>query len=194
MFVKAPRPGLVKTRLGQAIGATAACAAYRSLVERVVAQMECLREVELRFSPDDAVEEIRPWLREDWRAAPQGNGALGERLARGFSEAFAEGCTRVVAIGSDCPDASADDVREAWQILESSEVVLGPASDGGYWLIGLRQPQPGLLGGISWGSESVLAETLHRAKAMRLQVQLLRILADIDTEQDWERYRASLEL
>ena len=96
---------------------------------------------------------------------------------------------RVVIIGSDCPEVTTGDIRAAWRELRTHDVVLGPATDGGYWLIGLRQTRPELFAGIAWSSETVLAETLRRAKSAGLHIQLLRILADVDTAEDWEAYR-----
>src|SRR4051794_3089022 len=92
IFVKAPRPGQVKTRLAKAIGAVAACEAYKQLLRKVLDQVKQLPNVELRFAPDDAADEITEWLRPGWKALAQGNGGLGERLRRSFDDAFASGC------------------------------------------------------------------------------------------------------
>ena len=248
--VKAPRAGHVKTRLAQTIGAEAACAAYRRLVELLLKNLAqggagraATGDVELRFTPDDALEEIQPWLREGWRSRPQGDGDLGERLKRACAEHFAEGCERLVIIGSDCPDVTAADIETAWALLALNpltgpsgtlptnrpnlrkvldcasplalweelppekrqrtgavqdaaapipgDLVLGPATDGGYWLIALRAPQPALFEGIPWSTDKVLAETLARAEKSGLTVSLLRELADVDTAEDWERLRLS---
>ena len=113
---------------------------------------------------------------------------MGHRLQRAFEAAFASGAERVVIIGSDCPEVAASDIREAWKKLRACDLAVGPASDGGYWLIGLRQSQPQLFQGISWGAETVLADTLQRAKASGLQMHLLRILADVDTEKEWREF------
>ena len=142
VFVKAPRPGTVKTRLAKSIGTNAACGAYCLLVETLLRRIERLENVELRFTPDDAADEIRSWLRKTWQTSPQGAGHLGERLQRAFQTAFQNGANRVVVIGSDCPEITADDIDMAWSALKMNDSVLGPARDGGYWLIGLRQPQP----------------------------------------------------
>src|SRR5262245_62441377 len=95
--------------------------------------------VELRFTPADAEAEIRPWLRPGWRAVPQCDGDLGVRMMNAFADAFRAGANRVVIIGSDCPYLDAGDVRIAWTQLRACDLVLGPAEDGGYWLIGLRE-------------------------------------------------------
>jgi uncharacterized protein len=109
-------------------------------------------------------------------------------MQRAFEAAFGSGAERVVIIGSDCPEIGVADVRAAWKQLRSHDLVVGPAIDGGYWLIGLRAPQPKLFDEITWSSDQVLGQTLQRAKLLGLRVQLLRILADIDTEADWNAY------
>ncbi len=190
VFVKAPRPGFVKTRIVEAHGAEAAAAIYRTLVERVLANLAGLSEVELRFAPDDALPEIEPWLSCGWRAWPQGEGDLGARLQRAFAEAFAAGARRVVVVGSDCPDVCAEDIREAWQALATADVVLGPANDGGYWLIGLAQPQPRLFADMSWSKAEVFCQTVERAGSFGLRVAQLRQLADVDTAADWQNFVA----
>lgn len=191
VFVKAPRPGAVKTRLAKTLGAESACGAYRQLVETLLKELSSLPAVELRFTPDDAQAEIQSWLGEVWQARPQGSGDLGQRMQAAFADAFATGASRVAIVGSDCPEVTAADIRQAWSELKSHDLVIGPAMDGGYWLIGLTREQPELFKGISWSSEHVLAETLQRAKGAGLRVQLLRILSDVDTEKDWKDFLAS---
>jgi len=188
VFLKAPRPGTVKTRVAQTAGPERACEIYRRLVVSVLDAVQSFTSVQLRFAPDDAAEEIKPWLRDGWTAQPQGPGDLGERMHRAFDSAFADNAERVVLIGSDTPEVRSSDVRSAWQELQAHDLVVGPATDGGYWLIGLRAPQPELFRGISWSSEQVLGQTLARAQSLGLRVQLLRILADVDIEADWDAY------
>lgn len=188
LFVKAPRVGQVKTRLAATLGDAAACAAYERLANTLLANLASLPEVELRFTPEDARPEVEHWLRAGWIARGQGPGDLGQRLQSAFADAFASGAKRVVIIGSDCPEVTVSDVREAWKELRIRDLVVGPAADGGYWLIGLRQPQPALFENIPWSSESVLAETLRRARARQLKMQLLRILADVDDEAGWRGF------
>lgn len=190
LFLKSPRPGAVKTRLAKTLGADAACAAYRALVETLLRRLATVENVELCYSPDDARQEIVFWLREGWRAAPQGPGDLGERLERAFRNAFANGARRVIVIGSDCPDITNVDLEEGWSALQSNGVVLGPAVDGGYWLIGLRAPQPALFADMPWSTSALLQATLDRCADAGLRVQLLRTLSDVDTEQDWREFLA----
>lgn len=193
VFVKAPRPGLVKTRLAQTIGDQTACAVYCELVAAVLDRIGIISSVELRFSPDDAPDEIASWMRPGWTMRPQGVGSLGERMHRAFLERFESGARRVVIIGSDSPEISATDICEAWEALKSHDVVLGPAVDGGYWLIGLRGPCAELFEGISWSTDSVMRETLARIDHAKLTFRLLRHLNDVDVEPDvraWRRRQA----
>ena len=168
------------------MGPERACAAYRELVAKVLGAVESFH-VELRFTPDDAHEEIAPWLRSNWTTQPQGDGDLGARMNRAFTEAFARGAERVVVIGSDCIELAAKDIRSAFRELKNYELVVGPAVDGGYWLIGLRMPRPELFREIAWSTDEVLGKTLQRAKTLGLRIQLLRILSDVDSEEDWQR-------
>lgn len=190
IFLKAPRPGQVKTRLAEVIGPQAACVAYRRLVELLLNQLRELPFVELRHSPDNAASEIAPWLAAGWNRRPQGVGDLGQRLVAAFDDAFARDAERVAAIGSDCPYVTAEDIRAAWSALSRCDVVLGPAGDGGYWLIGLRSAQPELFHDIPWSTDQVLRTTMIRIQTAGLSVQLLRTLEDVDTEADWKRFLA----
>ncbi len=193
IFVKAPRLGTVKTRLAERVGAEAALGIYRELVATTLAQVASpdipSNTVSLWFAPDDAGSEIQSWLRPGWTAHPQGDGDLGTRLARAVTAAFDQGARRLVVVGSDCPWQTADDIRTAWKELESSDVVLGPAEDGGYWLIGLRSTWVSLFHDISWSQPTVLRETLDRIQEGGLSFKLLRTLPDVDTEADWLRWR-----
>ena len=195
VFLKAPRPGVAKTRIAATLGDQAALDIHRELVTGTLARIAGSpdgSDVELRFAPDDAAIEIAPWLRPGWRAVPQGGGDLGARLSRAFDDAFADGCNGVVVIGTDCPDLTAADLRAAWDALGDHDVVVGPAQDGGYWLLGTSAPRPGLFADIAWSSSSVLADTLSIARSEGLSVRLLRRLNDIDTAQDWDRHLSNL--
>jgi rSAM/selenodomain-associated transferase 1 len=185
IFVKAPRLGFVKTRLAAAIGDEDACDAYRQLTETVLTKLAPLPHVELRFTPDDAEAEISPWLREHWTAQPQGEGNLGQRMHRAFTEANGP----AIIIGSDCPYLDATDLQSASDALAQHDLVLGPATDGGYWLIGLNAHCPVLFEGIEWSTGEVLQITVEKASESGLSVQSLRELVDVDTVENWERWK-----
>jgi uncharacterized protein len=186
IFVKAPRPGFVKTRLAAAIGNEAACDAYRQLAETVVANLAPLPHAELRFTPDDAENEITPWLNDGWTTRPQDEGDLGERMHRAFTEANGP----AIIIGSDCPQVELSDFQTAAKALQARDAVIGPATDGGYWLIGLNAPCPALFEGIEWSTGGVLQSTLTKAEDGGLSVQLLRELTDVDDWESWEMTKA----
>ena len=191
VFLKVPRPGKVKTRLAAAIGGEAACSAYRAIVLQLLANLRSLPRIELRFDPADGLNEVRAWLQGNWKALPQGDGDLGERLNRCFRDCFQKGARKVVVIGSDCPEVGVRDVRKAWSALDSCDLVLGPAQDGGYWLVGLRAFQPRLFEDISWSTSSVLRQTTERAAESGLSATFLRTLRDIDSEEDWREFLRS---
>jgi uncharacterized protein len=190
ILVKAPRPGAVKTRIAEVIGAQPACDAYISLVNVLIEQLRALSNVHLRYAPDDALPEISRWLQPAWTSAPQGHGDLGHRLSVAIREAFEGGAQRVVIIGSDAPDITCQDIQSAWSALKSHDLVIGPAEDGGYWLIGLRAEQPTLFENISWSSNVVFQQTFARAQSANLSIDLLRKLPDIDTVDDLRRFES----
>ncbi|MBI2950031.1 MAG: TIGR04282 family arsenosugar biosynthesis glycosyltransferase [Verrucomicrobia bacterium] len=192
IFLKAPRPGCAKTRLAEALGPAAAALAYRTLVEALLSRFTGCTGIELHYAPEDALEEIRPWLKPSWIARPQSSGDLGQRLQTAFRNSFAAGAKRTVIIGSDCPAIQPEDIQAAWSALAGADVVLGPAADGGYWLIGLNAPQEHLFKNIPWSTETVLRESLNRCQTRGLRVDLLRELRDVDTKEDWQAYLRSL--
>ena len=191
VFAKAPRPGEVKTRLARSLGRGGApehgkaAALYRRMGRLIVDGVaEAPAIVTVCYDPPDAEREIQNWLgsvpRRYW---PQGEGDLGERMSRMFTRAF-EVAERVVVIGTDTPAVDAGTVERALEALDTADVVLGPSSDGGYYLMGLSEPHPELFAGISWSTGSVLAETMARARGMGLRPALLEVESDIDTAAD----------
>ncbi len=190
VFVKAPRPGLVKTRLASSIGPEQAANAYRQLAEQLFQNLAPLAGVDLRFTPDDARSEIEPWLRPGWTLSPQGEGGLGERLNNAFLSAFQAGCDQVAIVGSDCPDVTGGDISAAWEKLGSHDAVFGPATDGGYWLVALRAPAPPLFDEIEWSTDRVLAQSLAAACNSHLSATLLEEKTDIDTLEEWTQWQS----
>lgn len=188
IFLKAPRPGFVKTRLAAELDDEAAASICKVLLDRTVAALRGFDRVELRVAPDDALAEVARWRRAGWKVSPQGPGDLGERLARGFAEAFQVETSPVLAIGTDCPGLDREDLEEAFDLLQREDVVLGPAEDGGYWLIGMRAPNPGVFREIPWSSPEVFRATCERAKAQGLTLRAMRRLADVDTLSDWRHW------
>ncbi len=194
VFVRAPRRGEVKTRLAAGIGADAALAVYRRLAEHTLATAAPLaREgvlLRVHHAPADAGPEVRAWLGSAPAYLPQAQGDLGARMEAAFGSAFREGAERAVIVGSDLPALSTGLLRRAFAVLDGSDAVVGPARDGGYYLLGLRRPIEGLFSGIRWSTPEVLGATLGRLRAAGAEPVLLEELADVDTVEDlpagWE--------
>lgn len=187
VFVKAPVAGRVKTRLAAEVGVHHAAEIYRSLGRRVVAA--CIgraHDTTVWFAPARERQAVRQWLDslDVGSIRAQVSGTLGMRLSAAFAQHFQEGASRVIGIGSDCPDVDADIVSQALAALDEHDVVIGPAHDGGYYLIGLRAPVPQLFHGIAWSTEAVLHQTLTRARQLGLSPALLPTLRDVDTLAD----------
>ena len=122
------------------------------------------------------------------------NASLQGTQRTGIDEVFAAGHDRAAVIGSDCIDIETNFFETAWCALEGHDCVIGPAMDGGYYLLALRRPCPGMFEKITWSSDSTLLETLQRARELGLNVFLLPLKSDVDTERDWLSVRARFEM
>ncbi len=185
VFAKAPRPGKVKTRLAEELGAEAAARIYRGIGRRVI---EGVRggpyRIVVYYDPPDAECEIRDWLGEDDLGfRPQSGCDLGVRMDRAFRECF-EVSDRVCIVGTDAPDVDRFRVEEAFRSLDTSDVVFGPALDGGYYLLALAQPCPELFESIPWSTSDVLRRSEDQVARCGLRARRLQTLRDIDTVED----------
>lgn len=188
-FVKYPEPGKVKTRLARAIGHKAAAALYRKLAEKNFRVLQSLGnpqfEICVMFDPPEAEPQIKAWLKgKNCSYFAQRGGDLGERLANAFQSAFEVGAGKAMAIGSDTLDFKTQYVEKASELLESKEIVIGPAKDGGYYLVGLSLPEFFVFKDIPWSTSEVLATTLKRVQERRLIWKLLPELEDLDELED----------
>jgi len=193
VFLKWPEPGATKTRLVPALGTEGAARLYRLLAETgMEATRPREREYErlLCFAPQDARERIQAWFPGEalW-AQPEGD--LGQRMAAAFDEGFRRGAERVALVGTDVPWVSRSLVARGLAALASADLVLGPAHDGGYYLVALARPRPELFAGVEWSTPGVLSATRARAARLGLKDQCLEPMRDIDTVDDlrdtWER-------
>ena len=185
VFAKAPRPGTVKTRLARTIGEDRAATLYGRMGRLIAANVRAAAaRMVVCYDPPDGEEEIRRWLDPSPdRYWPQGGGDLGARMSRMVERAFTD-ADRVVVIGTDTPAVDAHKVARAVEALDTADVVIGPARDGGYYLMGLRSPHPDLFAGIRWSTGSVLAATMARAERLGLSVTWLELEEDVDTADD----------
>ena len=185
-----PAPGRCKRRLAQELGAARAAQIQARLTVHTLAAAREARQghgLELVL----AVEGLGSRAARRWgqahgadRTVLQGRGALGLRMQRQFQRAAREGASQMVLIGSDLPQLEASDLSAAFTVLGQRRGVLGPALDGGYWLIGLRRPEPELLAGIDWGSELVLEQTVAAMARRGLEPELLSRRGDLDWARD----------
>jgi uncharacterized protein len=190
VFARAPAAGQVKTRLIAALGADGAAELQRTLLRQTLQRAGAARGARVEvWLAGQADARLRLDLRRQGIAAPfeQFGAGLGERMSHAMADAMARNGGRCVLIGSDCPAQTTADLEQAAAALLSHGVVLQPAHDGGYVLIGLAQPQPALFESVDWGSAHVCGQTEARAASLGLALLRLRPLPDLDTEADLQR-------
>lgn len=185
LFAKAPRLGFVKTRLAKDVGDARALQIYRALGSRIAEVVRLTqRRVIVYFTPDDAETELRDWLGgAGFEFRPQGHGDLGKRMAAALEACLPE-CASACIAGTDIPGITPSTFDDAFDALAAQDVVLGPAEDGGYYLIGLSEPQPALFEDVPWSTDAVFDVTARRASAEGLSVAVIDRLADVDRVAD----------
>lgn len=214
MFSRYPEPGQAKTRLIPALGAKGAAQLHQQMAELM---LQTARSLSLTLSLDIQVwftggtlEQMQTWLGSPLTYFTQKGATLGDRLQYALAQVFGalpshldsqntatQPSPSVVIIGTDCPHITPEILHQAFAWLQAPDpycdVVLGPAADGGYYLIGLKQFIPALFCGISWSSDRVLQETLTIAHDLQLTVTQLPILSDIDRPEDLASLPQSLK-
>lgn len=195
VFARAPVLGRVKTRLAADLGEAAALDIYRWLGRHAVSAASAVpgAHVVVQHTPADGAASIREWLGDALGARgtlrPQADGDLGARMAGAIAEGLEVGAEAVVVIGTDCPTIDAAVIERAFALLDDADVVLGPALDGGYYLVAVRAAQPALFHKIPWSTDVTLARTVEAARAAGLRLRLLDPRADVDSGADWKRWQ-----
>ena len=184
IFVKNPIPGTVKTRIAKTVGAEKAAQVYRHLVQYT--------QQITRYSPWEKVVYYADFVNPNdgwsgYQKAQQAPGDLGQRMEQAFRDQFAAKAERVLLIGSDCLAITEAHLTQAFAALDTADVVIGPATDGGYYLIGMKQLHSGLFANMPWSQPELLAETNRVLFATNLTVKLLEELPDIDEWSDYVR-------
>lgn len=200
VFTRYPRAGSTKTRLIPVLGSRGAADLQRHMTEHLV---EVLRHpllrnrirAEIRYEGGD-VGRMRRWLGAEFHYRSQGRGDLAQRMERALREAFAAGADSAAVIGCDIPDITATLLQQAFDLLRHRDLAVGPARDGGYYLLGLQRQVkdaalPGIFQNIPWGTDRVLGTTLSRACRLRLDFELLEELQDVDRPEDLAVWRAT---
>ena len=199
IFVKNLIPGMVKTRLAKDIGIDKALDVYMELVHRT---NKITRKIDVNkavyYSEYVEIEDI--WDTGDYQLNVQKGMTLGEKMSHAFDEAF-DSHNKVVIIGSDCYDLNSKIIKSAFEMLEEHDLVVGPAKDGGYYLLGMKEFLPQLFQNKEYSTDSVLKELLADAEELELSVYQLPELSDIDTladlketDMDWENLGQDAEV
>ncbi len=195
LFTRFPEPGKVKTRLIDTLGAQGAADLHKSMTEQTLQRIRPVltqRQTQLLiYYSGNSQSAMLSWLGSDSTVCRQQGTDLGERMEHAFAQVFSQGIQQAVLIGTDCPGLTGKIISSGLETLKKHSLVLGPAVDGGYYLIGLCRPDKTTLPGpsilfntIDWGSEHVLQQTVTRARNTGLSYALLPKLHDIDRPED----------
>lgn len=185
VFVKNILLGKVKTRLAKTKGDVYAFHVYKKLVDYTQKVTEQMTDCDLQIYFSDIV--IQNKWEKHQKLVQQGND-LGERMVNAFQSAFEKKYESVVIIGSDCPEISPEILTEAFEQLKNHDVVIGPAEDNGYYLLGMKKLHAELFQNINWSTSEVFPQTKKIATDLNLSVAILKVLSDIDTEEDLKKF------
>ena len=192
IVAKAPVPGEVKTRLYSDLSPAAATELYCCFLQDRIAEMGSLKGIDLAiaYTPEDSGAYFAAFASNGFDLFPQNGKDLGERLNNIFVQKSAEGYDAIAIVDSDSPDLPKSIVVESFELLTSdrTEAVFGPCYDGGYYLVGLREPHPELFRDIPWSTAAVLQKTLETAAKSAVKTKLLQHWNDLDTFDDLIEY------
>jgi len=190
-FVRNPERGAVKTRLAGALGEQGTRDLYRNFVLDMLSQLQGgIYRLIICYHPEDALEDVKRIVGEGYHFQPQRGDDLGMKMEQCLANAFSSGFKRAIVIGSDVPDLPAEITEESFAALEVYDSVIGPALDGGYYLVGFQRASflPEAFRGIEWGTDIVLRQTLDIFRDNKRTVHLLPPLRDIDTPEDLKAF------
>jgi rSAM/selenodomain-associated transferase 1 len=184
VFQKNAVLGKVKSRLAATIGEEKALEIYKSLLLHTYGEIGKLKGIDTFIFFSDFIEpDSESGDKAEYKEIQIGED-LGERMSNAFRKLFQKGYKRVVIIGTDCPEIQSSDIDDAFLALEKKEVCIGPAFDGGYYLLGMSRFQESLFQNIPWSSSEVTAKTKEILNSREISFELLKTLRDIDTEED----------
>ncbi|HYG37494.1 MAG TPA: TIGR04282 family arsenosugar biosynthesis glycosyltransferase [Cytophagales bacterium] len=183
IFIKNPVLGKVKTRLAKTVGKEKALKIYNLLLDHTLKLTHSLPLTKYLFY-DTHIQRNDMWSDLHYQKFLQEGEDLGQRMYKAFLKGFNDAYSSIVIIGSDCRELHYDILANAFEALKTSDVVIGPAKDGGYYLLGMKQLIPSLFKNKSWSSPQVFNETMTDINLLNLRCHLLPVLSDIDTEDD----------
>ena len=186
VFVKNPEPGTVKTRLQTRYSPEQAAEIYRAFILDTLANARTVpaQTYRVAYAPSTAKAEIQRLCGPPWQLTPQAETDLGDRMYTALDQSLQAGATRAVIVGTDIPSLPAQHIRQAFDLLSDKDVVLGPSTDGGYYLVGLSRPIRSIFQNIEWSTDRVFIQTLERIYSAGLPLGLVPPWYDIDTPEE----------
>ncbi len=193
IFIKNPALGKVKTRLAKTVGNENALEIYLELSRITRDSTSILKNIQPYVFYSDFIDKNDDWSNEIFKKRVQSGEDLGDRMSNAFHEIL-EQHQHVCIIGSDCPTLSVDILNQSFDLLQNHDFVVGPSTDGGYYLLGISSEKyEFLFKNMEWSTENVLSETLQRIAENEKTVALLPALTDVDEERDWVDYQNSIQ-
>ncbi len=193
IFIKNPALGKVKTRLAKTVGNENALEIYLELSRITRDSTSILKNIQPYVFYSDFIDKNDDWANEIFKKRVQSGEDLGDRMSNAFHEIL-EQHQHVCIIGSDCPTLSVDILNQSFDLLQNHDFVVGPSTDGGYYLLGISSEKyEFLFKNMEWSTENVLSETLQRIAENEKTVALLPALTDVDEERDWVDYQNSIQ-
>lgn len=193
IFARRPVEGKVKTRLAKTIGSSEALSVYRQLLNYTHSVLLTVDADRFVYYSDE-IDEKDHWLNRHYFKRLQAEGDLGDKMKQAFDELFQMGYQKVIILGTDCPELESQHIQNAINELEEKDVVIGPAKDGGYYLLGKKKMIADLFSNKLWSTDQVFNQTLSDLERLNISYSLLSTLTDIDEEADWLPFKQKLEL
>ena len=190
IFVRYPEKGKVKTRLAEGTNKNFASGVYKLCAEKIFREMKSLKKFNkyVFYSEEKDRDRIIKWSKKKFLYFSQQGKDLGERMKNAFEIVLSQHNQKAIIIGTDIPDLSKEIILEATDVLDESDLVLGPSHDGGYYLLGMRKIYNNLFEDIKWSSGLVFNSTMERALSLNLKVKELQMLRDIDTKEELDSW------
>ena len=196
-YVKYPIKGHVKSRLNPKVPPEKSTSLYRNFVDDILLTLnKTLLSIIICYEPSNHILQFHQWLGNNYTFYPQIGNDLGQRLENGFHQGFSDGYKKLLVIGSDSPDLSTSMIQNAMDQLENNDAIIGPSTDGGYYILGLKAEsyKPDIFHDIQWSTEHVFTETLNRLHQHKLKIKILPKWYDIDTYEDlYDLYTRNLK-
>lgn len=183
VFLKYPSPGKVKTRMAKSLGEVRAARIYSAMAKTVIGAVGEKHPLFIFYDPPSMKKQTAEWLGADLTGEllPQKGNCLGERISNAVDHCIGAGSGKVVVIGTDCIEITADTIAESFELLDGKDAVIGPCEDGGYYLIGMKRSHPEIFRGIDWSTEKVTRQTLEKMRGLSLRTGIMKTLRDIDS-------------